>query len=266
MAAITPKTTDTAPPSATKTTAAKSLASEKPVTNSSEFVHKRLVKKKVEGTPLTQTLWIAGHATTIAMGLIYTVYYLLFRSHVSKISFIAYRLALIGVFLSYSCTILSQFAQKALPSYITLLGTVNFQYLLLAVVWFFNRSSLFKLVPYLIVSVMQLATQFKIDAVLKLSPQLKIAAAYDELLVFVVLTVDTLLMRGTSGYALFLYAAFFWLRIIESENTRYLLYTVAIKLDSTMAKQKNPKVVSSWKSLKRFLTMKNERFQKEFLN
>ncbi len=248
------------------TTASMPLVNGKSAIDGNESLHKKLVKKRVEGTPLTQTLWIAGHATTIAMGLIYSVYYLLFRSHASKISFIAYRLALVGVFLSYSCTILSQFAQKTLPSYITLLGSINFQYLLLAVVWFFNRSSLFKLIPYFVVALMQLATHFKIDAVLKLSPQLKNAAAYDELLIFVVLAFDTLLMRGTSGYALFIYAAFFWLRIIESEDTRHLLYTVAVKLDSTMSKQKNPKVVSSWRSLKRFLTMRDERFQKEFLN
>lgn len=229
-------------------------------------IHKKLVKKKKEQKPIIKTIWIAGHAITLAMGLVYAGYYMIFRSHESKISFTAYRIALVGVMASYACTILSQFDKKSLPSYLALMGTINFQYLMLSVVWFFNRSSLFKLIPYMIVSVLQLATAFKIKPVLKYSQQLGMFAAYDEIFLFVVLFIDTILMRGTSGYALIIYAGFYWLRVIESENTRHLLYGIAIKFDSVMSKQTNPKVIKSWKALKKFLTTKNDKFEREYLD
>ncbi|QPG72705.1 hypothetical protein FOA43_000006 [Brettanomyces nanus] len=227
--------------------------------------HKKLVKKAKPAKPFIKTIWLVGHSLTLVMGSVYTSYFLLFRSHSSRISFYAYRLSLMGVMLSYCCTIASQFNKKSLPSYRSLLGTLNFQYLLLSVVWFFNRGSLFKIFPYLVVSTMQLASKFNVKPVLKLSSKLKVITAYDEVFIFVVLLVDVIFLRSTSGYALVIYAAMYWLRVIQSEDTRHLLFTVVGKLDSFMSNQKNPKVAESWSVVKNFLTAKNDRFQAEFL-
>ncbi|VEU20999.1 DEKNAAC101834 [Brettanomyces naardenensis] len=232
----------------------------------SASVQRKLVRKPKPEQPIVKYVWIAGHVTTIVMGLIYGFYYVLFRSHNSKISFVAYRVALIGSIAAYSCTIVSQFNKKSLPSYLSLLCTLNIQYLLLGIVWFFNRSSIFKIAPYMIVSALQLATQFKVQPLLKLSHELKLVVAYDELLLFVVLLVDTILMRGTSGYALVIYLGFYWLRLIQSEDTRYLVYTIIVKLDTIMNKQKNPKVVEGWKVVKKFLTTKNQKFERDYLS
>lgn len=249
-------------------TAAATTTTDKPLpeTPSTSHANQKLVKKtKKKGAAAMKTAWIAAHATTLATGAIYAGYYALYISHISWTSFLAYRFCLLGSFVAYSITILSQFSRKSLPNSIALLSTTNYQYLLLTWIWFFNRSSLFKIIPYLITSLLQLAQQFNVQPILKLSPQLKLVAAYDELVLFVVLFVDTLLMRGTSGFALVIYAGFYWLRIVENEDTRYLLYSIASKLDSTMSKQKNPKVVESWKDIKRFLTSRNGDIAREFL-
>lgn len=212
-----------------------------------------------------KTLWLVGHLTTIVCGTLYAMYYMQRKSQGKLIPFIAYKLALCGIWLSYSIAIKSQFNVKSLPHYSTLIATENFQYLLLSILWFFNRNSLFKILPYMIISLLHLATKFNLDAVLKFEKQLNVFLLYNELFLIFLLFIDTLLLRGTSGYGLVVYCMFMWLRILQNENTRFFLYANLKKLDTLMLKIKNPKVQQGWLSIKKFLSYKQANFEQKFL-
>ena len=82
---------------------------------------------------------------------------------------------------------------------------------------------------------------------------------------FPVLFVDTILLKGTSGYGLVIYTMFVWLRILQNENARFFLYDNVTKLDVLMMKIKNEKVKKVWLKIKKFLTYKQARFQQKFL-
>lgn len=224
-----------------------------------------LKKKEKKGKSMLKPLWLAGHSVTLLFGVVYTSYYIRRASHTSWICTIAYYLCLFGVCASYGVGVNTQFNLKSLPSYSVLLGTESVQFAILSVIWMFNRSSFFKIYPYMVVSLLQLSDEFKVDAILKLAPILSTSVLYNELLLIVVLFVETLLMRGASGFALVLYCLFYWLRILQFEHSRYFLYTQIIKLDGLMSKIKNENVQERWQAVKRFLTTRQASFEYKFL-
>lgn len=213
----------------------------------------------------TKQIWLLGHIVTITFGIIYAMYYLQYKAHNSYVAVISYKLSLFGVWASYVLSIQSQYNLKSLPNYATLIGTENFQFFLLSIIWVFNRTSLFKILPYLIISVLHLSQNYKLDAILKFENTLCAIIMYNELFVFILLLVDTLLVRGTSGYGLVVYAMFLWLRVLQSENTRHFLYAQIIRFDNIMSKIKNPKVASMWRKIKKFLSYKQANFEEKFL-
>lgn len=210
-------------------------------------------------------LWLAGHLMTLGFGFLFLMYYVQRRSRTSWIPLLSYKLVLVGVWLSYTISIKSQYNIKSLPHYSALIATENFQYLLLSIFWFFNRNSFYKILPFLIISLLQLSSHFKLNGILKHEKKLLSVFLYDELFLFLVLIVDTLLMRGTSGFGLIAYSLFMWLRILQSENTRFFLYANLIKLDTLFLKIKNPKVQSAWGAMKNFLSYKQANFEQKFL-
>lgn len=217
------------------------------------------------GKPMLKAVWLGGHAMTLVFGGVYMAYYLARRSHSSWVAAIAYKLTLVGVALAYSVAINTQFNIKSLPSYNVLLGTETVQFAILCLIWVFNRSSLFKIYPYLVVSLLQLSNEYNISPVLKAAPILSTSILYNEILLVFVLAFDTLLMRGTSGFALIMYTMFYWLRILQFEHARYFLYTQLIKFDGLMAKIKNPKVQDVWIRIKQFLTTRQAKFEDKYL-
>ncbi|ODV84792.1 hypothetical protein CANARDRAFT_222996 [[Candida] arabinofermentans NRRL YB-2248] len=228
--------------------------------------NKKLRRKQATEKPIMKYAWLAGHIMTLLFGSIYIYYYITLKSHNSIFAKIAYRFSLSGVIISYTVAILSQFNKKSLPSYFVLLTTENFQYLALALCWFINRNSAFKLFPYLCISTLQLSKTFKLKPILKvLEKPLELAIIYNELFLFILLIVDTLLMRGNSGYGLVIYCMFYWLRLLHSEDTRFFLLSIIMKLDGVISKQKNPKIVDSWSSIKKFLAVKQSKFEKSYL-
>ncbi|KAH3663372.1 hypothetical protein OGAPHI_005362 [Ogataea philodendri] len=237
----------------------------KPEMPVSDKKNRKLRKKASRPQPVLKFAWIGGHVATIIFSLVYLAYYVTRKSHKLLIPRICYRLSFTGVWISYSVAIASQFNRKSLPSYFTLMATENFQYLVLSVAWFFGRSSFFKLAPYILISTLQLASHFHIKPILKADSLFEKAILYDQIFVFAVLVVDTLLMRGNSGFGLVIYAMFFWLRLLYSEDTRFFLYSVINKLDSVMSKQKNPKVVETWSEVKKFLSIRQSKFESEYL-
>lgn len=226
---------------------------------------KKLVKKVKQKKSYLKTIWIAGHAGTTIFGLIFTIYYILGKKNTSKIAFLAYKLSMLSVWVSYAISIQSQYNIKALTHYSSLIASDNFQYFLLSLFWFFNRSSVFKLLPYMMISILHLSTSFHLNFVLRFEKQFAAVFLYNEIFLFLLLVIDTLLVRGTSGYGLVVYACFSWLRLLQSENSRFFLYAQLIRFDSLISKVKNEKVNDAWNSIKKFLSTKQANFEQEFL-
>ncbi|CDK26992.1 unnamed protein product [Kuraishia capsulata CBS 1993] len=224
---------------------------------------KKLRLKTVAAKPIKKYIWLAGHVVTVPLSLIYFAYYIQFKSHY-LFPRLCYRFALFGVWAAYSMTIATQFSQRAMPSYFALLSTQNFQYLSLSFIWQFNRNSLFKLLPYFLISVLQLSLHFNIKPVLKLDKVFKVVIVYNELFLFVLLIFDTILLRGTSGYALVMFGLFYWLRLLHNESTRKLLYNVLVKLDGPLSKSKNDRIRSQWQKIKVILNSDQKTLQSEY--
>lgn len=223
--------------------------------------------RKIVKPPQSQwkIIWIAGHAATIAFGIIYAIYYVQFKHHSKWIPILSYHLSLIGVWVAYYIAINTQYNLKSLPHYTALLATDNVQFLILSIIWMFNRTSLFKILPYMIIASLQLSQEFNISFLLKFGDTLSLYILYNELFLFLLLFIDTILMRGTSGFGLALYSMFYWLRILQSENARFFLYTNAVKFDGLIGKIKNEKVVRAWATIKKFLTTKQATFEHRYL-
>ncbi|OUM52366.1 hypothetical protein BVG19_g1548 [[Candida] boidinii] len=257
--------TSTATAAATTTTTSQSQSQTTLENNKNTKEPKKILRKKVKQPfPLKKYAWLVGHGVTIVFSIIYFSYYFTRRSHSSIIAFLSYKLAICGVWSSYTASILSQFNKKSLPSYYVLLATVNFQYLLLSILWFFNRASAYKILPFFIVSVLQLSLKFNVQPILSMDSQLKLVIAYDEIFVFVILFFDTLLLRGTSGFGLVIYAMFFWLRMLYSESTRFLVFSVLIKFDGVISKVQNEKVQSIWNNMKDKISAKQSKMRHDF--
>lgn len=226
---------------------------------------KKLVKKVKEKKTNSKTIWIAGHTATIFFGFIYSFYYFQFKQFQSKIAMGSYKLALISIWVTYIISIKTQYNIKSLTRYSSLIASENFEYFLLSVFWFFNRSSFFKILPYMMISILHLATNFNLDFILNFEKQFAAVFLYNEIFVFFLLLLDTLLIRGTSGYGFVVYTYFSWLRLLQSENTRFFLYAQLIRLDAFVTKIKNEKVQASWKVIKKFLSTRQAKFEQEFL-
>ncbi|KAG7878427.1 hypothetical protein KL905_004232 [Ogataea polymorpha] len=227
--------------------------------------NRKLRRKAAQPQPILKYAWLAGHVSTLLFGFIYLCYYVVRKSHKSWVAFVGYRLAWVGVWISYSVAIASHFNRKSLPSYFTLMTTENFQYLVLSVHWFLGWSSFFKLLPYLLIATLQLSNHFKIKPLLRLEPVFKKTIIYNELFLFVLLTFDTLCMKGNSGFGLVSYAMFYWLRLLHSEDNRFFVYSVISKLDTLMSKQKNPTILEAWDEVKKFLSEKQSKFESQYL-
>lgn len=224
---------------------------------------KKLRKIVKPGKPIAKTIWLTGHAISLCCGFSYSLFY--FTRSRNWISWILYKFTLFGVLLAYSISIQNQYSIKSLPHWSALISSDNFQYLLLGTFWIFNRNSFFKILPFLIISLLQLSQNFKIQSILKFEKKLSILALYDELFLFVLLTFDTLLMRGTSGYGLVIYSLFMWLKLLQSEDTRYFIYDNIKKLDALMSKIKNEKIQKAWRKVKKFLSLKQANFEQKYL-
>lgn len=214
---------------------------------------KRVLRPKTKPPkPIKKYIWLSGHAITAVFGTIY--FFLYFMRAVFKLYWlprISYRLTFIGVILSYSISTLTTFG--GIPNYYTLLSTENCQNLLLSLIWLITRPSVFKVVPYLIITCLQLSLHFNVKPVLNQSQTLTDVIPVTELLVAVALIFDTLLFRGTSGFALLIYLSFYWLRINFSPYTQaFLLKLIKLIDDKVMSKQ-SEKIKKHWDYIIEFI-------------
>lgn len=225
--------------------------------------HRKLRRKQPVPKPYKKYGWIAGHCLTIFFGLVYDLYYFTFNSHVNWIPHATYRIAFLGVWASYSISILTRFGGSTIPSTFALLSTENYQYLLLSVAWFVNRSSAFKLLNYQIISLLQLSQMFKVKPILQLEQAFKKVIVVNELFLFLLLLTDTLLMRGASGFGLVIFGLFYWLKILYNPSSRALVFSILLRLDGVVSKQKNERVRKAWAQVMQFLREK-ESFNKKY--
>ncbi|ANZ74961.1 BA75_02221T0 [Komagataella pastoris] len=223
-------------------------------TNTHSERKRKVLRKKPESTMSTKRyVWLAGHILTLVFGIAYDVLYITLRSRSTWLAPLFYRTSLLGVLACYTLTILTVFGSRAIPSYFTLLATENFRYLLVAILWFFSGNSLFKLLPYTLISILHLGKYLKLRPVLRLETIFKKIIVYNELYVMLVLLADTFMLRGDSGFALVGYIMIYWLRLLYSPQSRQVLYFFISRMDGVVKSQKNKYAVSIWDNFIEYL-------------
>lgn len=224
----------------------------------SELAKKKLVKKQVLYAAIKKKVWLAGHLTTIVFGAISVLFQVLWLPNRYYINSISYRLTLIGSMVALAATFSHKFGLRSIPPTTTLMSHQNFQYLILAIVWCFTFKSVFKLLPFLLIAILQISDEFKVDLVLKEQDFLASLIAYDELVLMIYLLLRTLLFRNTSGFQLTLFILFYWLRILYNKETGNLFRAIIERLDGKVQGIKNPKVLKAWNKSKAYLESKEK--------
>lgn len=220
-----------------------------PITNETvpaDLRTKKLHKKDQGPNPLKFKVWLGGHAATIVFGTISLAFQLLRLPNKWYINSICYRLALLGAIASLAMTTSRRFGLKFLPPMGALLAYQNFQYVILAVVWFFTFKSTFKLLPYYILAILHLANHQNLLVVTKHSKALAGVIAYDELFLIFYLLLRTFCFRNASGFQLLAFFVFYWLRILFNKETTTLFSTLVDKIDFLVKDVENPKFKKVW--------------------
>jgi hypothetical protein len=229
------------------------------ITNSTvspEDKKKTLRRKQTGPNPLKYQLWIAGHLACLVFGSISFLFQIFWLPNVYYINSICYRLSFIGAIMAMTATFSHKFGLNYLPEAPTLIAQQNFQYLVLAIVWIFTFKSIFKIIPYFLISLLQVSKHKKINAVLKSSDALASVIAYDELILILYLFVRTLAFRNTSGYQMVIFLFFYWLRILYNPETGDMFKAIVGRLDWRMSTFKSEKVHKAWGKVKETLDTK----------
>lgn len=245
-----------------KAEAYEALAPETPPAPANAKKTRRVLRKKAaQPKPVKKYAWLAGHVVTLVFGTIYTGLYAARWFHSWWWTpLISYRLAFVGVITSYTVTVLTTFGTN-IPGYSTLLATENFQGLLLAGIWLISRNSVFKLFPYYVISLLQLGLEFNVKPVLNLETQLSHLIAFSELVVIFALLFDTLLFRGTSGFAWVIYLGFYWLRVNFSPYTQFYIFKIVDFIDEKFISKQKPDVQKKWQKVKDFMEFRRLQFK-----
>lgn len=217
---------------------------------------KKLVRKNKDYSKIKYQVWLAGHAMCLVFGTITFIWQTLWLKNVYYINSISYRLALIGACLALASTTAQKYGVLFLPPLKTFLSQQNFQYLILSIVWCFTFKSVLKIIPFFLISLLQVSENKKISVVQKQADFLAQIIAFDELLLIVYLLLRTIFFRNTSGFQLVLKLVFLWLRIMFDPSTAELFSFVVEKLDGKVSTVKNEKVQKIWKKTKVLLDEK----------
>lgn len=219
---------------------------------------KKLVRKQKGPNPIKYKLWLAGHLSCIVFGCITFVFQIFWLPNKFYINSIAYRLSLLGSIVALLATVSHKYGLRYLPPSSTLIAQQNFQFVVLGAVWLFTFKSVFKIIPFFLTAVLQIANHKNISAVVKQADFLASFIAYDELVLIVYLLLRTLCFRGTSGFQLVLFLLFYWLRILYNPETTNLFKTIINRLDGKVQNVKNEKVVHYWDKIKMTIEQKSE--------
>lgn len=230
-----------------------------PITNTTvppEVKKKKLVRKQAGSSDLKRKLWEYGHISTLVFGTISFLFQILLLPNKWYINSICYRLSMIGAIVALTATFSHKFGVKYLPPFATLIAQQNFQYLVLAIIWCFTFKSVFKIIPYFLIALLQVSAHKNIDAVLNHLSQLASFIAFDELFLIFYLLLRTLFFRNTSGYQLTAFLFFYWLRILYNKETGNLFRSIIARADGKVTGTKNEKVLHYWSKIKKFLDEK----------
>lgn len=219
---------------------------------------KKLVRKQKPPNPLKYQIWLFGHLACIVFGTISFTFQIFWLPNKFYINSICYRLSLLGSIGALLATVSHKFGLSYLPPTSTLIAQQNFQFVVLAIAWLFTFKSIFKIIPFYLIAVLQIAQHKKIDAVLKQQLFLASLIAYNELVFIVYLVLRTLAFRGTSGFQLILFLLFYWLRILYNPETGNLFEVIIERLDGKVKNVKNEKVVYYWNKTKTIVQNKAE--------
>lgn len=193
-----------------------------------------------------------------------------------------YRLSLVGTFLSCGVTSYQKWSGLN-PQWYEMLSAENFQYLLISLLWFVSRKSIYKLCPFMILSYLHITnsktemngaredagdvgskTEMKGaredagDVGVKNASLLHILA-FSEIVVAFALLLDSLLLKdGTAGITLVVYSGIYWLRINFSPYVQVTLLRLLTKFDAKVP----PKYKDQWSTIKKFIFVKVEDHKK----
>ncbi|AMD22927.1 HHR158Wp [Eremothecium sinecaudum] len=246
------------------------------------MVKKQIIRKKAKtqktNVKKQKAIWTIGHNLTLWCGLIYMLsdvygWITLLRSRSWKallwtftrtpiaptnwifgsiryIPKVCYRLSLIGVLCSHSVTSWQNWSHLN-PTVYDLLSTDNFQNLLIAIVWLFTGSSVFKLVPFIATSYLHLTKKATATEreVTKQNRRLLHCIAYSEIFVLLSLVLDTLLFKGIAGFTLIFYVTIFWLKLNFSPYVQNTALYALNKFDGVIPASRK----KQWQSTKDFL-------------
>ncbi|KAJ2959829.1 hypothetical protein NQZ79_g4740 [Umbelopsis isabellina] len=229
----------------------KTLAKEQP---ESQIKNKQVDPQEPSPTveKALQSVWFAGHATTVVATVMYLISMALFRTNR-----LFYVIAYLGVITSYSVIVYRTFGlpKSHQPYFTRLLIDENATYLFLAIYWIISKPLAITLVPYTIYAVFHMAdfaqvnllhknpdAQHKIkqnnekhyDRAMLLAAEVEIFGVMGRLII-------GLFMFQTSLFAVFLFAHFLRLRYHMNENSRKVFSGVASKLDNLLLPQKGQK-------------------------
>lgn len=224
--------------------------------------HHKFKKKLVRAQPDTNALkykaWLGGHITSLVFGTISFIFQVFWLPNVYYINSICYRLALLGSAVALTSTFSHKFGLHFLPPVATLLSHENFQYLVLTIVWCFTFRSVFKILPYFLLSILHLSKVKNVNVILKHASTISSWIAYDELFLIFYLLIRMLFFRNASGFQLTLFLIFYWLRILYNKETSNLFSAIVDRLDGEMVKVKNPTVQRRWEKIREFVKVKQE--------
>lgn len=219
---------------------------------------KKLVRKEKPVNPIKYKLWLFGQISCVVFGSISFVFQILWLPNKYYINSICYRLSLLGSIASLLATTSYKFGLKYLPPSSTLIAQQNFQFVTLGVVWLFTFKSVFKIIPFYLIAILQLGAHKDIKVIENQSSFLASLIAYNELIFVVYLLLRTLCFRGTSGFQLVLFLIFYWLRVLYNPETKNLFKTIVDRLDYKVQNVKNEKVLHYWNKGKLMLNEKTE--------
>lgn len=228
------------------------------VTVEPELRKKKLVRKTLAPAKTRHMLWMAGHGASVVFGLISLVWTALWLPNRYYIYTISYTVAMVGAATALAMSLSHKYGLKYLPPMTALLAQHNFQFLVLALIWCFTFKTVFKTIPFFLVSLLQLADHFKIGAVVEHAQVVGRVVGINELILVVYLALRTLLFRRTAGYQLVTVLVFFWLRVLFDKDAAHLFAFLIQKLDGHVLGIKNEKVTTAWLKVKGFVEDKTK--------
>lgn len=246
------------------------------------MVKRKVIRKKPEKRrdPIAyqRVIWTVGHELTLFGGIWYSVYALYcvlffyrdgswkrlffldklrpvgvigrFKWFTLMLPYVSYRLSFIGVLASHGVTSWQNWSHLN-PTIYDLMSTENFQNMVIAFVWLFSESSIFKLLPFMIVSYLHLTIKPENtkEEMTRKHALLLNCIAYSEIIVVISLLTDTILFKGAAGYTLIFYLTIFWMRLNFSPYLQTTVLSILSKMDRAVPATK----MDQWRSIKQFL-------------